>query len=132
MNSIVKVMGREILDSRGNPTVEAEVTLASGIIGRAAAPSGASTGEREAIELRDGDKSRYLGKGVTKAVGHINNEIASLVKDRDSTDQPGLDQAMIELDGTENKSKLGANSLLAVSLANAHAAALQAQLPLYR
>jgi enolase len=132
MSSIVKVIGREILDSRGNPTVEAEVTLASGIVGRAAVPSGASTGEREAIELRDGDKSRYLGKGVTKAVGHINNEIAALVKDHDSTDQSGLDQAMIDLDGTENKSKLGANSLLAVSLANAHAAALQAQLPLYR
>jgi enolase len=132
MTSIVKVIGREILDSRGNPTVEAEVTLASGIVGRAAAPSGASTGQREAIELRDGDKNRYLGKGVTKAVGFINNEIANLVKDRDSTDQSGLDQAMIDLDGTDNKRKLGANSLLAVSLANAHAAALQAQLPLYR
>ena len=130
MTSIVKVIGREILDSRGNPTVEAEVTLASGIVGRAAAPSGASTGQREAIELRDGDKNRYLGKGVTKAVGFINNEIANLVKDRDSTDQSGLDQAMIDLDGTDNKRKLGANSLLAVSLANAHAAALQAQLPL--
>lgn len=132
MSSIAKVIGREILDSRGNPTVEAEVTLASGIVGRAAAPSGASTGEREAIELRDGDMSRYLGKGVTRAVSHINNEIANLVKDRDSRDQAGLDQAMIDLDGTENKSKLGANALLAVSLANAHAAALQAQLPLYR
>ena len=132
MNIIAKVTGREILDSRGNPTVEAEVTLASGIVGRAAAPSGASTGEREAIELRDGDKSRYLGKGVTKAVSHINNEIANLVKGRDSSDQAGLDQAMIDLDGTENKSRLGANALLAVSLANAHAAALQAKLPLYR
>ena len=132
MSSIVKVMGREILDSRGNPTVEAEVTLASGVVGRAAAPSGASTGQREAIELRDGDKNRYLGRGVTKAVGHINNEIANLVKDRDSSDQSGLDQAMIDLDGTENKSQLGANALLAVSLANAHAAALQAQMPLYR
>lgn len=132
MSSIVKVIGREILDSRGNPTVEAEVTLASGIVGRAATPSGASTGAHEAIELRDGDKHRYLGKGVTKAVGHINNQIANLVKDRDSADQAGLDQAMIDLDGTDNKSQLGANSLLAVSLANAHAAALQARLPLYR
>ena len=131
MSSIVKVIGREILDSRGNPTVEAEVILSSGIVGRAAVPSGASTGQREAIELRDGDKNRYFGKGVTKAVGHINNEILNLVKDRDSTDQSGLDQAMIDLDGTENKSKLGANSLLAVSLANVHAAALEAKLPLF-
>ena len=127
-----KVIGREILDSRGNPTVEAEVTLSSGVVGRAAAPSGASTGEREAIELRDNDKSRYLGKGVTRAVSHIDNEIASLVTGRDCNDQVGLDTAMIDLDASDNKSKLGANALLAVSLANAQAAALQAQQPLYR
>jgi enolase len=132
MTSISKVLGREILDSRGNPTVEAEVTLSTGVIGRAAVPSGASTGEREAIELRDNDKNRYLGKGVTKAVGHINNEIARLVNGMDCDDQTGLDTAMIDLDGTDNKSKLGANALLAVSLANAQAAAIQAQQPLYR
>ncbi|MFA9421749.1 MAG: phosphopyruvate hydratase [Gammaproteobacteria bacterium] len=132
MTSISKVSGREILDSRGNPTVEAEVFLASGVVGRAAAPSGASTGEREAIELRDNDMNRYLGKGVTKAVGHIDNEIMNLVKGRDCNDQAGLDQAMIDLDGTENKSNLGANALLAVSLANAQAAAIEAQQPLYR
>ena len=132
MTSISKVSGREILDSRGNPTVEAEVFLASGVVGRAAVPSGASTGEREAIELRDNDMSRYLGKGVTKAVAHIDNEIMNLVKGRDCNDQAGLDQAMIDLDGTENKSNLGANALLAVSLANAQAAAMEAQQPLYR
>ena len=132
MTSISKVIGREILDSRGNPTVEAEVTLSSGVVGRAAAPSGASTGEREAIELRDNDKNRYLGKGVTRAVSHIDNEIAALVTGRDCNDQVGLDTAMIDLDGTDNKSKLGANALLAVSLANAQAAASQAQQPLYR
>ena len=132
MTSISKVSGREILDSRGNPTVEAEVFLASGVVGRAAAPSGASTGEREAIELRDNDMDRYLGKGVKKAVGHINNELMKLVKGRDCSDQAGLDQAMIDLDGTENKSNLGANALLAVSLANAQAAAIESQQPLYR
>jgi len=132
MTTITRIKGREILDSRGNPTVEAEVTLSSGIVGRAAAPSGASTGEREAIELRDGDKSRYLGKGVTKAVSHIDNQIANLVCGRDCGDQAGIDQAMIDLDGTDNKSNLGANALLAVSLANAQAAASQAQQPLYR
>jgi len=132
MANISKVIGREILDSRGNPTVEAEVVLDNGIMGRAAAPSGASTGEREAIELRDGDNSRYLGKGVQKAVGHINNELAMLVLGRDCNDQRGLDQAMIDLDGTDNKSHLGANALLAVSLANAQAAALNAGQPLYR
>jgi len=131
MTTITQVKGREILDSRGNPTVEAEVTLSSGVVGRAAAPSGASTGEREAIELRDGDKSRYLGKGVTKAVGHIDNEIAQIVNGRDCDDQAGLDKAMIDLDGTDNKGRLGANALLAVSLANAQAAALQAGKPLY-
>ena len=131
MTSISHVMGREILDSRGNPTVEAEVTLANGITGRAAAPSGASTGEREAIELRDGDKSRFGGKGVLNAVSHINNELANCVKGMDCNDQSAIDLAMINLDGTENKSKLGANALLAVSLANAQAAALTAEKPLY-
>lgn len=132
MTSITHVIGREILDSRGNPTVEAEVTLDNGITGRAAAPSGASTGEREAIELRDGDKKRFLGKGVLKAVSHINNELASCVIGKDSSDQSALDQAMIDLDGTENKSRLGANALLAVSLANAQASALSAGKPLYQ
>jgi enolase len=132
MTNISKIIGREILDSRGNPTVEAEVSLANGLVGRATAPSGASTGEREAIELRDGDKARYLGKGVTKAVSHVNNELAELVVGRDCNDQAGLDQAMIDLDGTDNKSRLGANALLAVSLANAQAAALAAGQPLFR
>jgi enolase len=132
MATIARVTGREILDSRGNPTLEAEVELDNGMVGRAAAPSGASTGEREAIELRDGDKGRYLGKGVLKAVGHINGELADLARGRDCNDQRGLDQAMIELDATDNKSNLGANALLAVSLANAQAAALAADQPLYR
>jgi len=132
MTSISKVIGREILDSRGNPTVEAEVTLSTGVMGRAAVPSGASTGEREAKELRDNDKKRYLGKGVSKAVAHINEDIARQVCGMDCGDQAGLDAAMIDLDGTDNKSKLGANALLAVSLANAKAAAIQAQQPLYR
>jgi enolase len=132
MTSISKVIGREILDSRGNPTVEAEVTLSTGVMGRAAVPSGASTGEREAIELRDDDKKRYLGKGVSKAVTHINEDIARQVCGMDCGDQASLDAAMIDLDGTDNKSKLGANALLAVSLANAKAAAIQAQQPLYR
>ena len=132
MAKISKIIGREILDSRGNPTVEAEVTLDNGVTGRAAAPSGASTGEREAIELRDGDSKRYLGKGVLKAVNHINNELSSVVLGRNCNDQRGLDRAMIEIDGTDNKSHLGANALLAVSLANAHAAALAAGQPLYR
>ncbi len=132
MPQIAQIVGREILDSRGNPTVEAEVTLSSGVMGRAAAPSGASTGVREAIELRDGDKHRYLGKGVTKAVGHINQQLAEIAVGRDSSDQSGLDQAMIDLDGTDNKSNLGANALLAVSLANAKAAAIEAGQPLYR
>ena len=132
MSKITKLVGREILDSRGNPTVEAEVHLEHGVVGRAAAPSGASTGEREAIELRDGDTGRYLGKGVTRAVGHIESEIADVVLGRDCNDQAGLDRAMIELDGTENKSRLGANALLAVSLANARAAASAWGLPLYR
>ncbi len=132
MAIITHVMGREILDSRGNPTVEAEVTLDNGVIGRAAVPSGASTGEREAIELRDGDKNRYLGKGVLTAVSHINNELASCVIGKNSTDQSALDHAMIELDDSDNKSRLGANAMLAVSLANAKAAALSAGKPLYR
>jgi enolase len=132
MASITRVVGREILDSRGNPTVEAEVTLDNGVTGRAAAPSGASTGEREAIELRDGDKKRFMGKGVLTAVSHVNNELADCVKGKDSDDQVGLDKAMIELDGTDNKSHLGANALLAVSLANAQAAALSSGQPLYR
>jgi len=132
MTNISRVIGREILDSRGNPTVEADVILESGAMGRAAAPSGASTGEREAIELRDGDNSRYLGKGVTRAVSHVNNELAGLVTGRDCNNQRGLDQAMIELDGSENKGNLGANALLAVSLANAQAGASEAGQPLYR
>ena len=132
MPKIEKVVGREILDSRGNPTVEAEVTLDTGVVGWAAAPSGASTGEREAIELRDGDTGRYLGKGVTQAVAHVNHDLAELVAGRDCNDQSGLDQAMIELDGTDNKSKLGANAILAVSLANAQAAAIAAGQPLFR
>src|SRR5210317_1313425 len=132
MTTISKVIGREILDSRGNPTVEAEVILDNGLVGRAASPSGASTGEREAIELRDGDKARYLGKGVAKAVSHVNNELADLAVGRDCNDQNGLDRAMIDLDGTENKSSLGANALLAVSLANAQAAAQAAGQPLFQ
>jgi len=132
MTSITHVIGREILDSRGNPTVEAEVTLDDGFTGRAAAPSGASTGEREAIELRDGDKNRFMGKGVLKAVSHINNDLAQCVKGMECNDQAAIDRAMINLDGTENKSRLGANALLAVSLANAQAAALSAGKPLYK
>jgi len=130
--NIKKVLGREILDSRGNPTVEAEVTLADGSLGRAASPSGASTGVHEACELRDEDKKRYNGKGVTKAVGHVNNEIAAALKDMDASDQQGIDKRMIVLDGTENKARLGANAILAVSLAVARAAAASAGLPLYR
>ena len=132
MANITRVVGREILDSRGNPTVEAEVTLDNGITGRAAAPSGDSTGEREAIELRDGDKQRFLGKGVLKAVSHVNKELSDCVVGKSCIDQTSIDQAMIDLDGTENKSRLGANALLAVSLANAHAAALSSGQPLYR
>ena len=123
MSEIVKVIGREIMDSRGNPTVEADVHLADGSWGRAAAPSGASTGTREALELRDGDIARYLGKGVLKAVGYINNEIAEALKGQNAVDQKAVDQVMLDLDGTENKEKLGANAILAVSLATAKAAA---------
>ena len=131
MPKIRDIIGREIIDSRGNPTVEADVILESGVRGRAAVPSGASTGTREAIELRDGDKSRYLGKGVLKAVGHVNNEIRDLLVGKDAADQQAIDRAMIALDGTETKSKLGANAILAVSLAAAHAAASDAKKPLY-
>jgi enolase len=132
MSRIVEIRGREIIDSRGNPTVEAEVTLASGANGRAAVPSGASTGTREAVELRDGDRKRYLGKGVLKAVGHVNTVLREALIGRDGRDQAGLDARMIELDGTETKGRLGANALLAVSLAAAHAAARDLGLPLFR
>jgi enolase len=132
MTTITQVHAREILDSRGNPTLEAEVTLSSGHRGRAAVPSGASTGSREAIELRDGDKTRYLGKGVRKAVGHVNGVIAEGVVGMDSADQMALDSKLIALDGTENKSRLGANALLGVSLANAHAVAASRSQGLWR
>ncbi|KFL36863.1 phosphopyruvate hydratase [Arenimonas donghaensis] len=132
MTTISKVHAREILDSRGNPTLEAEVTLASGHVGRAAVPSGASTGTKEAVELRDGDKSRYLGKGVRKAVANVNTTIAQALKDFDGADQAGLDSKLINLDGTENKGRLGANALLGVSMANAHAVAAARGLPLWR
>jgi enolase len=132
MSSIVDIIGREILDSRGNPTVECDVLLESGVMGRAAVPSGASTGAREAIELRDGDKSRYLGKGVLKAVEFVNTEISEAVMGLEANEQAFLDRTLIELDGTENKMRLGANSLLAVSMAVAKAAAEESGLPLYR
>ncbi len=132
MSAIVDIVGREVLDSRGNPTVECDVLLESGVMGRAAVPSGASTGSREAIELRDGDKGRYLGKGVLKAVEHINTEISEAVLGLDASEQGFLDRTLIELDGTENKSRLGANAMLAVSMAVARAAAEEAGLPLYR
>ena len=130
-SEIISVEGCEILDSRGNPTVEVEVALASGAFGRAAVPSGASTGELEAVELRDGDPKRYLGKGVTKAVGHVNGEIAQALVGKDPTDQIEIDRTLIELDGTENKSRLGANAILGASLAVAKAAAAECGLPLY-
>ena len=132
MSAIVDIVGREILDSRGNPTVECDVLLESGVMGRAAVPSGASTGSREAIELRDGDASRYLGKGVLKAVEHINTEISEAVLGLDASEQSFLDKTLIDLDGTENKSRLGANAMLAVSMAVARAAAEESGLPLYR
>ena len=132
MSAIVDIVGREVLDSRGNPTVECDVLLESGVMGRAAVPSGASTGSREAIELRDGDKSRYLGKGVLKAVENINTEISEAVLGLDASEQAFLDKTLIELDGTENKGRLGANAMLAVSMAVARAAAEEAGLPLYR
>ncbi|MBR6457264.1 MAG: phosphopyruvate hydratase, partial [Bacteroidales bacterium] len=129
---IVQVTGREILDSRGNPTVEVEVVLESGIKGVAAVPSGASTGENEALELRDGDKKRYLGKGVLKAVANVNDVIAPAILGMSALEQRAIDKTMIELDGTPTKSKLGANAILGVSLAVAHAAAAYLDLPLYR
>ena len=132
MSEISELRGRQILDSRGNPTVEADVWLASGARGRAAVPSGASTGAREAMELRDGDSSRYLGKGVTRAVGHVNGEIRAALTGCDALDQGAIDERLLELDGTPNKERLGANALLAVSLATAHAAAAERRLPVYR
>ncbi|CAK7018442.1 phosphopyruvate hydratase [Saezia sanguinis] len=132
MSAIVDIIGREIMDSRGNPTVECDVLLESGAMGRAAVPSGASTGSREAIELRDGDKSRFNGKGVLNAVEHINTEISEAILGLDASEQSFLDQTLIELDGTDNKSRLGANAMLAVSMAVARAAAEESGLPLYR
>jgi enolase len=132
MSSIVDIIGREIIDSRGNPTVECDVLLESGVMGRAAVPSGASTGSREAIELRDGDASRYLGKGVLQAVENINTEISEAIMGLDATEQTYIDRTLIDLDGTENKSRLGANATLAVSMAVAKAAAEESGLQLYR
>ncbi|HHW4680985.1 MAG TPA: phosphopyruvate hydratase, partial [Xylella taiwanensis] len=131
MTAIAKIHAREILDSRGNPTLEAEVTLDDGACGRAAVPSGASTGTKEAVELRDGDKTRYLGKGVRAAVDNVNGAIAAALLGFDGADQQGLDHRLIDLDGTENKGRLGANALLGVSLATAHAVAAARQQPLW-
>jgi len=132
MTHIIEVHGREIIDSRGNPTVEVEVELSGGAFGRAAVPSGASTGEHEAIEMRDGDKTRYLGKGVSKAVENVNAKIAEAIVGLDATDQTAVDNAMLRLDGTPNKSVLGANAILGASMATAHAAANACGLPLYK
>ena len=132
MSSIIDIVAREILDSRGNPTVECDVYLESGTMARAAVPSGASTGIREAIELRDGDKKRYGGKGVLKAVENVNGEIADAILGSEASDQTFIDRTMIELDGTENKGRLGANAILAVSMAVARAAAEESGLPLFR
>lgn len=132
MTKIAKIHAREILDSRGNPTLEAEVTLEDGSFGRAMVPSGASTGSKEAVELRDGDKTRYLGKGVQKAVANVNGAIAQALRGFDANDQEGLDRRLIDLDGTENKGRLGANALLGVSLANAHAVAASKKMPLWQ
>jgi len=132
MTSITRIHAREILDSRGNPTLEAEVTLEDGSFGRAMVPSGASTGSKEAVELRDGDKTRYGGKGVQDAVGNVNGAIAKALSGFDATDQEGLDRRLIDLDGTENKGRLGANALLGVSLANAHAVAASKKMPLWQ
>ena len=132
MSDIAQVQARQLLDSRGNPTLEVDVRLASGAFGRASVPSGASTGEHEAVELRDGDTAAYLGKGVLHAVGHVNGEIAEAVRGRDAADQRGLDEALVELDGTPTKSRLGANAILGCSLASAKAAAADAGQPLYR
>src|ERR1044071_6738860 len=132
MSSIVDVVAREILDSRGNPTVEADVLLESGVMGRAAVPSGASTGSREAIELRDGDKKRYGGKGVLKAIEFVNTEISEAIVGLDASEQAFIDKTLIDLDGSDNKSRVGANGMLAVSMAIAKAAAEESGLPLYR
>ena len=132
MSKIIEIIGREIIDSRGNPTVEADVRLESGAFGRAGVPSGASTGSREAVELRDGDRNRYLGKGVLRAVGNVNGEIRALLTGREGLDQPAIDAGLIKLDGTANKSRLGAIAMLAVALAAAKAAAAEKQLPLFR
>ena len=132
MSAIVDVIAREILDSRGNPTVEADVLLESGVLGRAAVPSGASVGTREAVELRDGDTQRYFGKGVLKAVENVNTEIAEAIMGLDAMEQSFIDRTLIDLDGSANKSRLGANAILAVSLAVAKAAAEESGLPLYR
>jgi enolase len=132
MSKIKDIRGREIIDSRGNPTVEADVVLDSGVIGRAAVPSGASTGTREAVELRDGNPKRYGGKGVLTAVEHVNTVLRRALLGADTREQAALDKKMIELDGTDNKGRLGANAILGVSLANAHAAAKDAHEPLYR
>src|SRR5437667_11211226 len=132
MNTISNILAREILDSRGNPTVEADVILSNGAMGRAAVPSGASTGEHEALELRDGDKRRFLGKGVTKAVKNVSSRIFPALRGFDALDQLSVDKTMLELDGTETKSKLGANAILAVSLANAKAAAEAVGFPLFK
>src|SRR6202051_2782385 len=132
MSTICDIQAREIIDSRGNPTIEVDVILAGGAVGRAAVPSGASTGIHEALELRDGDSKRFGGKGVLKAIANVNETIAPKVHGMEATDQRALDKAMIELDGTSNKSKLGANAILGVSLANARAAATQAGVPLSR
>ena len=131
MTTIADIKGREVLDSRGNPTIEADVILSSGVVGSACAPSGASTGSREALELRDGDKSRYLGKGVQKAVANVNDIIAPALIGKDASDQSGIDKIMIDLDGTSNKSKLGANAILAVSMAACKAGAIHKNVPLY-
>ena len=131
MSAIKNIRAREVMDSRGNPTIEADVELEDGIVGSACAPSGASTGSREALELRDKDPSRYLGKGVLGAVANVNGAIKDALLGKDAMDQAGLDQVMIDLDGTENKATLGANAILAVSLAAAKAAAQAAKLPLY-
>ena len=132
MTAITKIHAREILDSRGNPTLEAEVTLEDGSFGRAMVPSGASTGSKEAVELRDGDRTRYLGKGVQHAVANVNGAIATALRGFDAADQEGLDRRLIDIDGTENKGRLGANALLGVSLANAHAMAASRKMPLWR
>ncbi|MBO4793958.1 MAG: phosphopyruvate hydratase, partial [Deltaproteobacteria bacterium] len=132
MSTISSVWAREILDSRGNPTVEVEVSLDSGYVGRAAVPSGASTGSREALELRDGDASRYFGKGVRKAVEHVNSEIAEAIVGMDALQQVKIDNTLIDLDGTDNKNRLGANAMLGVSMATARAASQELGLPLYQ